>query len=387
MVKVLMTGYIELERDPRVLREAKALIEKGIDVEVITLTTKENLGRNEIEGIPIHRISLNRKMSESPANYFMQYLIFFVLAFWKTISLSLKNQYDYYYYHNIPDFLVFIALPQKIFGRKKVILDIHDPMSYSLQSKINKNQKSSLIRFVRLVELLSWIFSDILITVNQRCKELIETRLKFKKDVLTVLNLPDKSIFKSSDIPTFSNFENRTVLLYCGTLTAWYGLDVAIRGLTIIKREIPDVLLCIIGTGTELNKLMDLIKNENLESSVLILNSMPQKELVPYIYNCSFGITTHLDVPFSKIYFSTKVAEFLYCDKMVICARTEGILDYFCEEDLYYFTPGDHNDFAMKVIQAKKNPEELNLKMMSAKQKSEQLNWEYEKSKLVSIFK
>ena len=48
---ILMLGYIELERDPRVLREGKALVDNGLNVDVIGLENKDNINIKNIDGI------------------------------------------------------------------------------------------------------------------------------------------------------------------------------------------------------------------------------------------------------------------------------------------------------------------------------------------------
>ena len=144
MKKILMVGYIELERDPRVLREAKALIEYGNIVDVITLKTEANKNMNEFEGIRLYKVNMYRKMSQYSSNYLVQYTKFFFIVFFKILYLSIKNKYDIYYFHNIPDFLVFDAFFQKLLFRKKIILDIHDPMTFSLVSRFGFKKTRSL---------------------------------------------------------------------------------------------------------------------------------------------------------------------------------------------------------------------------------------------------
>jgi len=381
MKKILMVGYIELEWDPRVLREAKALIEYGNIVDVITLKTDANKNMNEFEGIRLYKVNMYRKMSQYSSNYLIQYTKFFFIAFFKILYLSIKNKYDIYYFHNIPDFLVFDAFLQKLLLKKRIILDIHDPMTFSLFSRFGFKKSSLKFKFIRMLEKLSWHFSDNLITVNKRCKILIENGLSNKKKVDVILNLPDSNVFKEAN-KKIPEFKDRFVILYTGTLTYWYGLHLAINAINLLKNTIPNILLCIIGKGPELDSLKKLTKEKNLSNYVLFKEPLPQKDLVPYIYCCSLGISPHLGIDFSKIYFSTKVIEYLYCNKMVICSRTQGILDYFDEDDLFFFTPGSIEDLVDKILLAYNNKNLVNLKILKIADKLKLYNWELEKQKL-----
>ncbi len=381
MKKILMVGYIELEQDPRVLREAKALIEYGNIVDVITLKTETNKNIHEFEGIRLYKVNMYRKMSQYSSNYLVQYTKFFFIVFFKILYLSIKNKYDIYYFHNIPDFLVFDAFFQKLLLKKRIILDIHDPMSFSLKSRFGFNEPSLKFKLIQILEKLSWHFSDKLVTVNKRCKILIENELLNKKKVDVILNLPDSNVFEEAN-KKIPEFKDRFVLLYTGTLTYWYGLHLAINAISSLKDNIPNILLCIIGKGPELENLKKLTEKRSLSNYVLFKDSLPQKDLVPYIYCCSLGISPHLGIDFSKIYFSTKVVEYLYCNKMIICSRTQGILDYFDEDDLFFFTPGSIEDFVNKILLSYNNKELVNLKIQKIADKLKLYNWELEKQKL-----
>lgn len=384
MKRILMVGYIEFDRDPRVIREAKAL-QGTYEVEVLGLKNDVNRDLDYFDGIKIYKVPVSRRMSRLKSNYLIQYNLFFILAFVKTLFLSIKKNYDVYYFHNTPDYLVFIGLFQKVLFNKKIILDIHDPMLYSLKTRFNLTENCFVYRCIKYIEKLSWRFADEIITVNKACKKLIETTFDYKKDIHVVLNLPDKNIFDKDKAFEVPEFKDRYVLLYHGTLTKWYGVDIAIKAIRLLKDKIPEILLCIIGKGPEFNGLNNLAKELDVEKYVMLKDSIPQKDIVTYIKASSIGISPHLDIEYSKIYFSTKVAEYLYCNKMVICSRTEGILDYFDENELIYFNPGDVNDFSTKVLEAYSNPTILERKIKLAGIKLSSINWNDEKNKLISI--
>lgn len=381
-----MVGYIELERDPRVLREAKALVHSGAKVDVIGLMNIDNTNINNIDGINYIKVNLSRQMRKGSQSYILQYLLFFVKSFLKILSLSRNNHYDIIYVHNVPDFLVFLAFFHKIFFSTKVILDIHDPMTESLRHRMKFRGSSVILKFVEIIERLSWEFSDELITVNKGCKTLIEKQMNYKKNVKIILNMPDKTLFQlDNSINEVEIFKDRFVLLYTGTLSKWYGLDIAIKSISYLIDSIPNILIYIIGKGPEKNNLNKLIIKKGFSKYVMISDSVPQKQIIPLIYSCSVGISTHLAVDFSKIYFSTKVAEFIYCGKTVVCSKTKGMLAYFDDDDLFYFEPGNIVDFSSKVLLAYNDLQLVKKKLAKSRQKVKSLDWEIQKNKLTDI--
>ncbi len=69
--------------------------------------------------------------------------------------------------HNLPDFLVFSALPTKLRG-VPVILDLHDLMPEFFAGRFGSGRAAAWIgRLVRLQERVSCRFADHVITVSE----------------------------------------------------------------------------------------------------------------------------------------------------------------------------------------------------------------------------
>ena len=121
-----MVAYTYYERDPRVRRDAEALIEAGYAVDVIALRDDAQQPKETISGVQIYRFPMS-KLRGGKLSYIYAYLTFFILASCYVSFLHLKNRYGLIYVHNMPNFLVFSAFLPKIMG-VPVILDIHDQM-------------------------------------------------------------------------------------------------------------------------------------------------------------------------------------------------------------------------------------------------------------------
>ena len=64
---------------------------------------------------------------------------------------------------------------------------------------------------------------------------------------------------------------------------------------------------------------------------------------------------------------------------------SETIFNYFDDDDLFYFEPGNVIDFSSKVLMAYNDLELVNKKIKNGKRKVKSLDWEIQKNKLVSI--
>ena len=81
------------------------------------------------------------------------------------------------------------------------------------------------------------------------------------------------------------NKHNYFRLLYFGTLSAWQGVNLAIEALALTNRDFPTELI-VIGQGRsqQIVALRKLAKKLNVEEQVIILEPMPQVQLVQHIH-------------------------------------------------------------------------------------------------------
>ena len=106
---------------------------------------------------------------------------------------------------------------------------------------------------------------------------------------------------------------------------------------------------------TEFKKLKAELK---LEEIVKYYGSVPLEEIAAEIRGVDLGIIPNKSTTFTHVNFPTRIFEYLCLGKPVIVPRTQGILDYFKEDEIYYFNPGDEEDLARVILQVFNNPDE-----------------------------
>src|SRR4029077_5516885 len=92
---------------------------------------------------------------------------------------------------NPPDLLILPALPFKLLG-KKVIFDQHDlsPEIYQMQKGSGRKQ-NFVMRALFLFEKITYLFSDIVMVVNESCRKIaLERGCKRDSEVFVVRNGP-----------------------------------------------------------------------------------------------------------------------------------------------------------------------------------------------------
>src|SRR2546430_16198061 len=109
MARICMIAYTFYTTDPRVRREAEALVARGDSVDFICLNEPGDFLRRENNGVRLHPISTARYQGQSTLAYMGGYLSFFVQASILVSVLFAKNRYDVIQVHTMTDFMEFSA--------------------------------------------------------------------------------------------------------------------------------------------------------------------------------------------------------------------------------------------------------------------------------------
>jgi glycosyltransferase involved in cell wall biosynthesis len=109
--------------------------------------------------------------------------------------------------------------------------------------------------------------------------------------VLFLPNGVDLDLFKPSAPDTQLLQElgigDKKVILYAGTLGFAQGLEVALQAMQMLQTELPDLLLILIGSGSERTKLVDIARQEHLVN-VKFLDPQPP-EYIARLYTLAYA--------------------------------------------------------------------------------------------------
>ena len=352
--------YSNYPADPRPRRAAEAMIEAGMEVDLLCLAeTKEEPLREVVGGVRVFRIRMKRRRA-SAWNYLLQYGLFIFSSFWFLFWRSWRRKYDVVHVHNMPDILVFSALTPKLLGAK-VLLDLHDPMPELMTSIFGVAPGSLKIRVLKTLEKWSLGFANSVVTVNRACQKIFSARSCPPEKIRVVMNSPDESIFRPPDAssrrPASRADGSPFVIMYHGSLVERHGLDLAVAAVARVLPTIPGIELRIYGQRTPfLDKVMATVPAAKLEHVVRFLGSKSQEEIAQAILDCDVGIIPNRRSIFTELNTPTRIFEYLAQMRPVIAPRAPGILDYFGPDDLIYFELGNLDELAEKILYAYREP-------------------------------
>ncbi len=227
MIRVAMVVFSYYPADPRPRREAEALIQHNISVDVICLRGETELPIENNNGVTTYRLPLQRKRA-GKLHYIFEYAYFIFIAFIKLTLLHIRKKYTIVHVHNMPDILVFSALVPKLTGAK-VILDLHDPMPEVFMTKYYLDASHPITRFMCFLEKCSIRFSDIALTPNIAFRKLFLSRSCSANKIQIVMNSPDEKIFSRNQKGNKTSVNNDTfTIMYHGTVTERHGLNCSV---------------------------------------------------------------------------------------------------------------------------------------------------------------
>lgn len=331
--------------DVRVRRKAEALVAAGYSVDVLALRPGRE-SRYVLNGVNVYTVALGKKRG-SLARYLFEYALFFVWALLRVALLMPRRRYAAIDINTLPDFLIFAPVLAKWMGAK-LILDMHEITPEFYMSKYRMAERSPVIRILKAIERLSMWYADRVITINKPIEDLLVERGLPRTKSTIVMNSADDSRFQGAK--EAARDREKFVMMYHGTLTPIYGLDIAIEALALAAGDMPGAELCILGSGTEEGALRRLAQERGLGERVRLIGQVPGSEIPTWISRCDVGILPIRRDIFLDFAFPNKLPEFIIMGRSVVISRLNAIRHYFSEDALAYFEPNSAQDLSRQMV-------------------------------------
>jgi glycosyltransferase involved in cell wall biosynthesis len=375
-VCILLQNFYDL--DIRVRRKAEALVAAGYTVDVLALRNPESPKKYTLNGVNVHTISLG-KLRASLARYVFEYVVFFLWCLLRVTVQMRRRRYVVVDINTLPDFLVFAAVFARWMGAK-IVLDMHEITPEFYMSKYGIAESSWLIRLLKYQEKISIDFADHVITINEPILDLLCARGLPRTKATLIMNSADESRFVSHSTSSSEGIAgavpDKFVMMYHGTLTRLYGLDIAIEALALAHEEMPGAELWILGSGPEKNALSDLAQERGLASKVRLVGQVAPTEIPAWLSRCTVGILPIRRDVFLEFATPNKLPEFIIMRKPVVISRLKAIQHYFSSDALAYFEPNDPADLAKQMVRVYQDRDLQARLVARAKQEYEPIRWD-----------
>jgi glycosyltransferase involved in cell wall biosynthesis len=374
------------EYDARVKRKAEALVAAGYTVDVLTLRTTPTRKRFVLNGVNVYTVSLGKKRG-SLARYLFEYAAFFVWAFVRSALLACRKRYVLVDVNTLPDFLIFAPVIAKCLGAK-LVLDMHEITPEFYRSKYGIGENSWLVRLLKSLERISFSFADHVITINEPIQDLLVSRGLPRRKSTILMNAADESRFAgsiASVVPVPGGDAAAFAMMYHGTLTRIYGLDIAIEAFALAEKDMPGAEIWMIGLGQEEAALRALAQQRGVASKVKVMGPVPSTEVPSWLRRCDVGLLPMRRDALLDFAFPNKLSEFIVTGRPVLVSRLKTMRHYFSEGALAYFNPHDTVDLARQMVRLYRDRALRARLAVKAREEYAPLRWDVMKQRYLEL--
>lgn len=186
-----------------------------------------------------------------------------------------------------------------------VIYEDTDRFEYFVKNKLSKLA-------TRIIERYCIKKANHVISVGY---SLAESAKQIRKDqnVSCIPNGVDYRLFSEID-----NSDVKNIMVYVGTVSDWSGLTLVVNSLPIIKKEVSDIKLLIVGDGEYINDLKDRSKKSGMHNCIEFLGKKEYSTIPNIMSNCKIGLATYPKNDLMKYAFTLKLFEYMAAGLPVI---------------------------------------------------------------------
>lgn len=267
---------------------SKQLIEKNIDVTIITTSAKlanytftKKWTYIEREKIKLWVLKLDYNNKLSYLNRIVSFLKFMILS---TIKIT-QIKTDIIIATSTPLSVAFPAIWKNIISKTPFIFEVRDVWpEIPIQLGIINN--SIIVSILRKLEKYIYRKANSIVVLSDGMKNNILSRINLNK-ISVIPNISEINRFKDiSNIPNIDfNFEGRKIILYAGTI----GYVNDIMFVARLAKDMIDIdskiAFLIVGDGKEREEIKEYcIQAKLLDKNIFFINSINKNQL-PYLYS------------------------------------------------------------------------------------------------------
>jgi glycosyltransferase involved in cell wall biosynthesis len=349
---VCMLTHSYYEEDPRVRREAEALVAAGRPVDVFALRRPGDPLEGLLEGVRVRRLDVQRHQGAGVGRYLLEYLDFLARAMFAATIAHRRRRYAVVQVHTLPDFLVFAALPMRLAG-VPVILDLHEAMPEFFRVRFPRLAGAPAYQLLRMQERLSIAAADAILTVNDALGHRLVGLGVPSGKVTIVPNSPSLRRFDPAAHPARDFAADGVVTLaYAGALTPTYELEVAIDALASLSRRRPDLAtrLDCYGRGDAEPALRERAAALGVADRVVFHGRIPIDDVPAAIARADIGLAPTRRNEFTDYSLSTKIFEYAAMNKPVIASGLPMVEATFDPGTVVTYPPGDAEAMASAIL-------------------------------------
>jgi glycosyltransferase involved in cell wall biosynthesis len=381
--RLAIVAHATFPDDPRLRRQADALVAAGHEVDLLCLRGPGEAAEERIRGVRVVRLPVHRAFTGF-AGHLAEYAAFAGIAAVRLAREHRRRDYRLVQVATLPDFLAFAATPLKLRG-VPLLLDLHEDMPEFFRDRFGHPALQPLLPVVTGAAKASAWVADQIITVHEPLRALSIARGVPPDKIAVVMNSADGDLFDATRHPRRPFMEDGELrLIHHSSLQRIYGLEVLIEAISRISSELP-TRVDVYGDGPYRTHLEAAVARTGTADRFHLNGPVPIEELPALIAAADVGVIPTLPEAYMEYSLSTKLLEYASMGIPIVASDLRTFRAHFSDEAIRYVPGGDAEALAAAIRSLVADPVGTARLGAEARRQAAQYGWAEQAQRYVAI--
>jgi glycosyltransferase involved in cell wall biosynthesis len=381
--RVAMVVHAVVPGDPRIARQADALLGAGYAVDVFCLRDPGESAEVTDGALRIVRLPVRRRFAGF-AGHLAEYAAFTAAAGWRLTREHRRRRYRLVQVATLPDFLVVAAGALKLAG-VTLLLDLHEDMPAFFDDRFASPALRPFRPLIRWTAQGSAAMANEVITVHEPLRMMAIARGVPATKIAVVMNSADERRFSPAAFPRRAFMQGRQLrLIHASSLQRIYGLEVAVEALSRMPRGLP-VRLDVYGEGPYRPQIEAAIARTATGDRVTLHGRVPMDELPSLLAGSDAALVPSLPEPYLQYSLSTKLLEAVAMGVPVIASDLATFRVHFTDAAIRYVPGADPQALADAIAELVREPAAAATRAAEAIRQAEPYAWRVQAARYLEV--
>lgn len=350
--------------DERVEKEAVILVKAGFEVHLLCLTFEPSLVEENYRGIRVHRVAMPRWLYKKLSALILTAPFYRWFWYWQIKSFVKKFQIDVLHFHDLP--LTGVGLRIRAQIGTPIVVDLHE----NYPALVEQERWANTFWGRLLINKKKWYWvervwltaADAIICVAEEMRQRVREIIQSAVPLYVVPNTVDVQAFLASQEPNpalVQKFAGKFGVLYYGGFDQTRGLEALLQAAAVLRTEIPELQIILVGTGTIEPSLKQLCLELGIEKYVAFEGWQSQRHLNAYMHNAAVTVIPHIKSVQTDNSSPNKLFIFMLYGKAVVVSNCNSLVNVVQSHDCgLIFPSGDSQALANRILYLYQNASE-----------------------------
>jgi glycosyltransferase involved in cell wall biosynthesis len=175
-------------------------------------------------------------------------------------------------------------------------------------------------------------------------------------------------------------------VVYHGTITPPYGVDLIVRAAARVQSQIPGLSLELYGEGDELPSVRRLANDLGVAARLRTSRDyLSHRDVLARISGASAGIVPNRPTPLNRFALSSKLFEYVALGIPVAVADLPTLRAHFSDDEVRFFRAGDDAALAEALVEIAVDPDVARQRAENAVRRYETYRWPNQARRYVAL--